>query len=104
MNVKDHSITTLSLPEYGVIHDHCTIRLECEGQDVHVNRVCDHTIITGNCRSLTVGHMEDHCKVCVTGHAEVGNRKDHCDVLSQKPDNLMRMYRTMNERPGNPGL
>src|SRR5882724_7400170 len=64
-DIPDHSWTLVTGSAYGTIGNHSTIHLN--GQDsVKINRVEDHCNVSGTCKTLTIGSMADHVKICTT--------------------------------------
>jgi hypothetical protein len=102
MDIQDHTWTTLPGSDYGTVGNHCTIHLQGQAS-VTIAVVQDHCNISGDCKVLTIGTMQDHVKICTTGVVQHGAMSDHCDITENATLSDVDVWRANNDRPGNPG-
>jgi hypothetical protein len=101
-DISDHQFATLRESAYGTIQNHCTIRLS--GQDsLTISRIDDHCIVSGECKTLNIGSMADHCFICTTGTIQHGPTGDHCEIVENATKDALKAWQVKTERPGNPG-
>jgi hypothetical protein len=102
MDIENHTETVLTGSKYGTIGNHSTIHIEGL-QSVTIGHVEDHCNISGDCKTLTIGSMADHVKICITGVVQHGATGDHCEITENATQSDVDVWRAANDRPGNPG-